>query len=85
VGPRRLLQPLADRQSRAGKSEVEIPAREMLAEMLLSAAKRKKRLRNTNNPSGVIRIDSMRFLVYEKPRKAPRLELLAKSLPRRHR
>ena len=30
-----LLQPLADRQAKAGKSEVEIPAREMLGDMLL--------------------------------------------------
>ena len=30
-----LLQPLADRQAKTGKGEVEIPAREMLAEMLL--------------------------------------------------
>lgn len=30
-----LLQPLAERQARIGKSEVEIPAREMLADMLL--------------------------------------------------
>ncbi len=30
-----LLQPLADRQAKAGKTEVEIPAREMLAEILL--------------------------------------------------
>ncbi len=34
-----LLQPLADQQAKVGKGEVEIPAREMLAEMLLLSGK----------------------------------------------
>jgi hypothetical protein len=35
----RLLRPIADRQAKVGKGEVELPAREMLAEMLLLSAK----------------------------------------------
>jgi uncharacterized membrane-anchored protein len=34
-----LLRPVADRQAKAGKGEVELPAREMLAEMLLLEGK----------------------------------------------
>jgi tetratricopeptide (TPR) repeat protein len=39
-----LLQPLADRQASIGKGEVEIPAREMLAEMLLLSGQARKAL-----------------------------------------
>jgi tetratricopeptide (TPR) repeat protein len=39
-----LLRPLADRQEKIGKGEVEIPAREMLAEMLLLSGRPKEAL-----------------------------------------
>jgi tetratricopeptide (TPR) repeat protein len=39
-----LLQPLAERQARIGKGEVEIPAREMLADMLLLGGQTKEAL-----------------------------------------
>lgn len=40
----RLLRPIADRQAKAGKGEVELPAREMLADMLLLDGKPREAL-----------------------------------------
>ena len=43
-GATELLRPLADRQAKIGKGEVELPAREMLAEMFLLVGKLKEAL-----------------------------------------